>query len=307
VGRSCRRLADHDGRLLTKLIEGSAPPPHPDCEETEFGARLRAPWVSIIVPLYGRADFMEHQLLEFASDADFQAAGVELIYVIDDPGLLDAVRERSQALFNLYRLPFRVIWGGMNRGYAGANNLGASKASAPHLIFLNSDAFPVEPGWARRLVDALVTRNDVAGVGARLLYPDGSVQHLGMKLEFDSYYGVWLNQHPGKGLMPASASPELLEVAAATGACLAVRKEDFEAVEGFDEGYLAGDFEDSDLCLKLTREGRKIVVVADTNIVHLERQSFEGIGSDAIRTNIVLFNAWRHTQRWRKELEGMPQ
>lgn len=298
TSRFCERMARHDGRLLEKLIARGAPSLDTRCEETVIGRPAAAPWASVIVSLSGFPDFMEHQLLEFSSDADFLAGDIDLVYVIDDPALLEKVRERAQALFRLYRVSFRLLWGGRRRGLSGANNLGAAKAHAEHLIFLDSESIPLEPGWARYMVDVLRARGDIAAAGARLLYPDGSLYHLGMQPEHDPCYGVWVNRNPGQGLMQSGSGDALVEVKATSGACLAVRRRDFEAVDGFDEGYLHC-FQDSDLCFKL---GGKIVVLANTSIVYLERGPSGPRGEHEVQEKQILFDAWRHSERWWKML-----
>lgn len=264
----------------------------------QLGRAVDAPRVSIIVPLYGRADFVEHQLIEMADDP-WLRQHAELIYVIDDQRLLEPFAAQAEVLHRLYRLPFAWVWGGLNRGYSGANNLGAAHARGEHLLFLNSDAFPQKPGWLEALVDVLDTRPDIGAVGPRLLFADGSIQHAGMDFARRDELGIWINHHPRMGLDP-SLDPcrELTLVPAVTGACLALRRSDFDRVGGWDTGYLVGDFEDSDLCLKLREQGLHIAYLPQVQLTHLERQSFKLLGQDEFRTRVVIFNAVRHQTRW---------
>ena len=111
--------------------------------------------------------------------------------------------------------------------------------------------------------------------------------------------GIWVNHHPNKGLDPILDDRNgLVEVAAVTGACLAIRRKDFDRVGGWDTGYLIGDFEDSDLCLKIRKEGMKVGYLPDIQLTHLERQSFTQIGDDDFRTRVVIYNAVRNQERW---------
>jgi GT2 family glycosyltransferase len=270
----------------------------------EVGVQPSSPKVTVVVPLYGRFDFVEHQLAEFARD-QWMAAHAELIYVIDDKDLVDRMASEAWTLERLYGVPFRWIWGGTNRGFAGANNLGAAHARADSLIFLNSDAFPRQPGWARAMVDTLESEPDMGAVGARLLFADGSIQHAGMEFRRRKDLGIWTNHHPRMGMDPALDSfTSLTEVACVTGACLAVRGCDLERVGGWDTGYLIGDFEDSDLCLKLRAAGMRIGYLPSVELTHLERQSFKLLGTGDYRTRVVIYNAVRHQQRWGFELAG---
>jgi len=264
----------------------------------EHGPRRLAPKVSVIVPLYGRFDFTEPQLLKFSQDP-WLCANAELIYVIDDPTLLETMRAQAPVLSDLYGVGFKWLWGGANRGFAGANNLGVRHANAPVLLFVNSDVFPQRVGWAQTLVDVLDRHPEVGVVAPRLLYGDGSLQHAGMRFNFMSALGIWVNQHPWKGL-DAHLDPleALSDVPAVTGACMALRRADLDAVGGWDEGYLIGDFEDSDLCLKLRERGARVAYCPEVSLVHLERQSMRSLGGGGFRTKVMIHNAVRHQMRW---------
>ena len=261
------------------------------------------PDVSVIVPLYGRSDFVEHQLLEFCRDAWF-VQNAELIYVLDDPKLADSFPALAEYLYRLYRLPFKWVWGDVNRGYSGANNLGASQAAGTKLLFLNSDAFPQQPGWLQALLSVLDDHPEIGAVGPRLVFADGSIQHAGMEFMRRDELGIWINHHPFMGLdSKLDRAQELTIVPAVTGACLAIRRSDFDRIQGWDTGYLIGDFEDSDLCLKLRAEGLKIGYLPTVQLTHLERQSFKLLGQDDFRTRVTIYNAVRHQNRWQHLLE----
>jgi len=262
------------------------------------GTLPAAPVASVVVPLYARRDFVEHQLLALQSDAAF-ARRCELIYVIDDPRLLAGWKEDAAALAQSYGLPMRWVWGGANRGFAGASNLGAACARGRHLVFMNSDVFPLHPGWAERLCAALDADPKLGAVGPRLLNPDGSIHHAGMEFRHRADLGHWINHHPGAGLGPEhDRHQQLTHVVAVTGACIAVRRADFEAVGGWDDGYLIGDFEDSDLCLKLQAQGLAIGYMPQVELTHLVRQSMKTLGDLRLRRLVTTYNALRHQQRW---------
>ncbi|MFZ2725498.1 MAG: tetratricopeptide repeat protein [Methylococcaceae bacterium] len=268
----------------------------------QCGTALVKPIVSVIVPLYGRTDFVEHQLMEFANDPWF-LEHAQLIYVLDDPKLVDEFAALAQNLHALYRVPFCWIWGNSNRGFSGANNLGADYANGQYLTFLNSDAFPQQAGWLPKLISVLKEHKDIGAVGPRLLFADNSIQHAGMSFMYNEELGIWVNHHPYSGLDPClDPSKELSIMPAITGACLVMRRSDFERVAGWDTGYLIGDFEDSDLCLKLRDIGLKIAYLPSVQLTHLERQSFKIQGGDDFRTRLVLYNAVRHQTRWAKLL-----
>ena len=270
-----------------------------------LGTPAEAPKTSVIVPLHGRMDFVEHQMIEWARDPAFKAEA-ELVYVIDDPTLVEPFAQHAVELHRLYRVPFRWVWGGVNRGFSGANNLGAKAARGATLLFLNSDAFPQGPGWIARMRKPLDTNPRVGAVGVQLVFADGGLQHAGMAFEWRDEFGVWLNQHPWIGLPPElDPATVLTDVPAVTGACVMVRRTDFDAIGGWNTGYLIGDFEDSDLCLALRKRGLSSVYLPDVQLVHLERQSMNALGSGEFRQRVTLWNARRHQARWQDQLAAL--
>lgn len=302
--RMVERFRAHEGPLLRRLVERTRAAHRADAPAVRrVGPVPAAPEVSLVVPLFGRYDFVDHQLLEFADDP-FVRQRCEVVYVVDDPNIAAPVLAAGDRWWQAYGVPLTLVWGGRNRGFSGASNLGLSLASGRHVLFLNSDVVPLAPGWLEKLSRRLDDHPGHGLLGARLLYPGGGVQHDGMVFEFNATYGVWLNQHPGKGLPPREApAGSVVDWPAATGACLIARREEMVALGGFSEDYLIGDFEDSDLCLKAQAAGYRVGVCPDIMLTHLERQSFGLHGSGEFRMRVMLFNAWLHQERWRDAIE----
>jgi len=261
----------------------------------EFGQPPAEPSVSIIVPLYGRCDFLRHQLAHFADDPDF--ARVDLIYVVDDPRIVNETLTLAAHYQSLFRVPFRVVHYGQNLGFAGANNVGARLARAPLLLLLNSDVIPTGKGWISTLAQALQRLPSAGAVGPLLLFADGSVQHAGMRPMVDpALPGFIWNSHPGKGA-PWRGGNEPAAQTLLTAACLMLRTADYVSLGGLDEGYLIGDFEDSDFCLKLARRGGSLWLVPEARLWHLERQSQTMGIMPARRRLLTFYNGWRYKKR----------
>ncbi|MFG1282875.1 glycosyltransferase family 2 protein [Xanthobacter autotrophicus] len=303
--RMVERFASHDGAVLRRLVARSRQHGKSEPVVRRIGPVLEAPDVSLLIPLYGRFDFVDHQLLEFTEDP-FIKERCEVLYVVDDPNIAQPVLSSLDRWWQLFRVPITLVWGGRNRGFSGANNLGLSVARGRKVLFLNSDVIPRAPGWLEALNERLDENGDFGLLAPRLIFPSGGLQHDGMAFEFEPNLGVWINDHPGKGL-PAPKAPagSIIERPAATGACLLGRREDFLKIGGFSEIFLIGDFEDSDLCLKFRRAGWKVGVCPDIELTHLERQSFGIIGSGEFRARVMLFNAWQHQDLWGKTLEEL--
>lgn len=287
------------GRLQASRMKALAEVPF---EEGRLGNPPAAPEASIIIPLYGTLDFLTTQIMCFSEDSAFKNQA-ELIYVLDDPTLVDGFRIMLEERFQLFRVPVRWVFGVCNRGFAAANNLGARIARGNTLIFMNSDVFPRQPGWINQFVNYLGANPDTGIAGCRLLYPDGSLQHAGMRFLYREALRIWTNVHPFSGCAPEldpAAGPT--SVPAVTGACMALRREDYDAVGGWSTDYIIGDFEDSDLCLKMREYGKRIDYLPDISLVHLERQTFSLLGDDGYRQRLAIYNAVVHQQKWQVRL-----
>ena len=267
-----------------------------------------SPEVSLIIPIYGRYDFIEHQLAQFANDPDMRSH--EILYVIDDPGLSEEIRLSCESIAPLYHIAFNVLYLNANLGYAGANNAGVRRSSAPVVLLLNSDVFPCRAGWLRQMLKCAGEQIDQLILGARLLYEDESVQHDGMEFHASPFIShLWTNLHPGKGLpadqFATSSQPSARECV--TGACLMLSRESYNAIGGLNENYILGDFEDSDLCMRARAHGRSIALAEHVTLYHLERQSQNLVSTNRWKTELTYYNCWYHTQQWDTQIQALKQ
>jgi GT2 family glycosyltransferase len=267
----------------------------PAITQMQFGETPAVPIYSVIVPLYRRLEFMELQFALFGGEE--MAGQCELIYVLDDPPRRDELEHLSGSIYGRFRIPFVIALLDRNMGFAPACNVGLGLARGRYVCFLNSDVFPQTGDWLGMLAARLEARPDLGVVGPLLLFDDGSVQHQGMTWRREPRFGNWYyNEHPRIGRRPLDQGG-LLECPAITGACMMLRSEVARDVGGFDESYILGDFEDSDLCLQLRERGLGSAVDLDVRLVHLCRQSQHG-GHDTWRHNLTLYNARIQHSRW---------
>jgi GT2 family glycosyltransferase len=265
----------------------------------EYGARTASPTVSVVVTLYKRIDFLQHQILQFAQDPAMRMA--ELIYVLDSPELAEPLHALASQVHALHGVPFRVAQLSRNAGFPVANILGTSLARGRLLLLLNCDVLPDGPGWLEKMVSFYDGRPDIGALGPRLLFEDDSIQHAGMYFEREPGSGLWGNLHYFKGLQrdfpPATISRP---VPAVTGACLMIDRALYEDVGGLRHEYiLQGGFEDSDLCLRLIDRGRRNWYLAEAQLYHLEGQAH----ASASRVTTVSYNRWLQTQLWDSLIE----
>jgi GT2 family glycosyltransferase len=297
-------------RWDTELMEQVVPAIERIQGRLESEAEIEAVWqfgeppsqaeTSIIVPLYGRTDFLEHQLAQFVHDPELREA--DLIYVLDSPELAESLEQAAGHLFELYGVPFRVAVLARNGGYSVANNRGASLARGRLLLLLNSDVLPDKPGWLHRLAAFYDEREEAGAVGPKLLFEDDTLQHAGIYFQRPAGGGAWENEHYFKGLhkdLPAAGLAR--QVPAVSGACLMISRDLFEQLDGLRGTYVQGDYEDTDLCLRLREAGHETWYCPEVELYHLEGQSY-ALGT---RQAMSRFNTWLHTRLWDAEIEAV--
>lgn len=158
--------------------------------------------------------------------------------------------------------------------YSAINNFGASYARGGYFILLNNDVEIITKDWIEEMLGNCM-RPEVGIVGARLYYPDDTVQHAGIVVGID---GIAANMFPGlrrgqEGYFHKAALQ--LNYSAVTAACMMVSREAFEKVQGMEE-ELAVAFNDVDFCLRVIREGYLVVYHPFVEAYHYESKSRGG-------------------------------
>ena len=259
-----------------------------------IGRPVTKPIASILIPLYRNLGFIRFQLAALAEDPDCRRS--QIIYVLDSPEQRNDVEHLLRGLHRLTDLPVTLVVMPRNLGYAAANNTGAREAQAPILLLLNSDVVPIAPGWLRTLMEPF-SRAGIGATGPKLLFEDGSIQHAGLHFERDED-GIWFNRHFHKGMPRYWPDAQLRrDVPGVTGAALAIRRKLFEQIGGVCEDYIIGDYEDSDLCLRVRSAGSAITYVPEAELFHFERRSI-GLHAGYTRTHAALYNRLLHHARW---------
>jgi len=267
-----------------------------------LGTLPAAPRVSVVVPLYGRLDFMMYQMA-LISEAGLPAD--ELVYVLDQPDRRTEFLDLARSCHRRYATPARLVLPPENLGFAGASNAGMIASAGDYVCFLNSDVVPADPDWLDRLVAAMAADPGIGVLGAQLLFEDGTLQHGGMAMRrLPGYGNMPFPVHPGKGRLPASGGG-VRDVPLVTGALMLMRRNLAIELGGFDTDYVTGDFEDADLCMKVRTRGLRCAVHDGVRLFHLERQS-QGSAAQAWRQNLTLVNACTFADRWGAALTDIP-
>tara|TARA_Y100000310_G_scaffold331632_1_gene405548 strand:+ start:12295 stop:13071 length:777 start_codon:yes stop_codon:yes gene_type:complete len=241
-----------------------------------------SPVCSIIIPVYGQAHFTE-QLLKRLRELGH--CGADQIMVID--GASEDWTFYLGDHFGQFGVEYRQQKDRLT--FAQACNLGAARAIGDFLVFLNNDTMPTD-GWLMAMLKAMEDP-EVGIVGSRLIFPPGhpqagQLQHCWLKWE----EGMPTHAHYGEsaGLAAVCFDADVLMV---TGACMMIRREVFEELNGFDERYENG-CEDVDLCLRAGYNAWKVRYCADSILGHYEGQTPGRF--DKTLENIQLFKHIHH-------------
>lgn len=232
------------------------------------------PKVSVVMVIYMTGEAMTESLACVLADSRVD----ELVVVDNGSSIIEAARLRGFAETD----PRVVLVNGQgNVGFARGANLGARRATGDVLIFLNPDAF-LQTGCVSELISAIEGRPVPCIVGGRVLNADGSEQrgarrgditlmsallslsHLAKRIPAWRRYEVhWEQELPPEGV---TSIPTI------SGACFCMRREDFEAVQGFDERYFL-HVEDVDLCWRVRQAGGVVLFQPKAEVVHLGHTS----------------------------------
>jgi GT2 family glycosyltransferase len=229
----------------------------------------------LVIPVHNKAALTQ-ACLDTVLDQSPEPAEI----VVVDDGSTDATPE----LLRRYGDRVRVIRHEVPQSFARASNAGAAGCQQRYLLFLNNDTIPAE-GWLEAMVEAAETHPAVGAVGAKLLWPDGSIQHAGVCFGADGFpyhiYSGFPADHP--------AVCRRRRFQSVTAGCALFRRSAFEAAGGFDPEWVNG-YEDVDLCLRLGALGHEILYEPEAVVTHLESAT-RGRSYDSMRENYRLYKS----------------
>jgi len=179
----------------------------------------------------------------------------------------------------------QVVLNERNFGYAKTNNVAVARAAGHYLALLNNDLL-FEPGWFEPMMAALEAPELNAGIVGNLQYrvDDKVLDHAGVELMPNGKFEHIRTEPKGQA--------HALEVYVATGACILIRRADFDAVGGFDEVFVNG-CEDIDLCLKVRATGKLICVAPSSKILHHVSLSRSRVSLQNEKNSQYLYSKWR--------------
>lgn len=247
--------------------------------------------VSVIIPLF-RSTEVVRKLID---SWDFGGPSAEVIFVSDAcPNQSHSVIVPTFAERTAHQVG-RVYAHSHQSGFAAACNTGAANSRGTTLVFLNADT-EVTPGWLEPLIKPLEDRS-VGIVGNLQLKMDGSIDSAGSEwtTRTRSFEHIGRNIYKGnrlhKPMRPEAAPEDVLadgERQMVTGCCVALRKDFYISIGGFDEKYRIGYWEDSDLCMRVLETGKKVYFTSKSVIKHKGSHSGSS-GHPFMKDNARLF------------------
>lgn len=254
------------------------------------------PRVSAIVPTRDRADLLERCVEGLLQRTKYGALDV----IVVDNGSRE---DRTARLFAQYKglKNVQVLPHPGEFNWSAMNNAGAELATGDILLFLNNDTKVMDQDWLRELA-VQAARPEVGAVGAKLLFPDGTLQNAGIWLGPAGYARHLLRLSARRDEGYCGQLMLARNLSAVTGACMAMRCQVFREAGGFDES-LPVSYGDVDFCLRLVERGYRIVWTPHAELLHLESASR---GSNEWRIRKEEAEREKFLARWQRETDNDP-
>lgn len=255
----------------------------------------RTPLVSIIIPTKDLLPFLNRCIDSLLSQTDYPAFEILLV---DNDSQTPEAKEFLSGISALGSAQIRVLSAPGSFNLARMNNLAVAQARGEFILLLNNDTAVLQPDWLSHMVRHGL-REGVGVVGARLLYPDTTVQHAGIIMGLGGPADHPLlgldNSEPGY-MFRAQVTQNFAAVA---GACLLVRKSVYEAVGGMDEATFGVSYSSMDFCLRVGQTGQRIVWTPLATLLHESGASQ--------KAELETISPEQKLQRFRREQAAMYQ
>jgi O-antigen biosynthesis protein len=232
------------------------------------------PLVSLIIPTAAKlrtvdgkpVDMLANAIRSVVEKTDYPH--YEFIVVADDDGVPPST---ARALEGTRHQVLRFKRLGLFN-FSAKINAGVAASSGEQVLFFNDDLEVIAPEWLAAMIEYSQVP-EIGAVGAKLLYPDGRLQHIGMVLGVAGVAAHAFHQHPGVSPGYSGSAIMVRNYSAVTAACLMTRRAVFDEAGPFDERFPV-DFNDVDYCLRVQRAGYRVVFTPWAQLYHHESASF---------------------------------
>lgn len=287
---SRKALAEHLERLG---VQGEVTSQYPDLSiHRVVYPLLTEPMVSVIIPTKDGVDILSQCIDGLLNKTEYK--NVEIIIVNNQSSEPDthSYFEKICADPRIKVIDFDEPF-----NYSRINNIAAREAKGSVLALLNNDIEIINRDWLREMVSHAV-RPEIGAVGARLYYPDGTVQHAGVLLGYKGRAGHMYRYASPDWLGYWARGVLIQNLTAVTAACMVLRKDLFEAIGGFDEENFTVTFNDVDLCLRIYEKGYRNLYTPYAELYHHESKTRGLLAFQSEEDYFAL--------RWKKYIEHDP-
>ena len=259
-----------------------------------------SPRVAIIIPLRDKVQLTARCLTSILAKTDYPHYEILLVdNQSREPETLAYLQQMSQ------HRHIRTLAFDQTFNFSAINNFAVNHTEREYLLFLNNDTEIIAPGWLRAMLEH-ITRQEVGVVGAKLLYPNRTVQHAGVVMGISGFCDHAYRNFPAADPGYFGQLQVVRNCSVVTGACMLTRKTLFQAVGGFEAQHLPVAFNDVDLCLKILEKGYLVVWTPDALLYHHEYSS-RGDDREDCEKYIRLHEAMAYmTKKWAHYLEHDP-
>ena len=220
------------------------------------------PLVSIIIPTKDGVPLLKRCLSSIEAKTDYP--NYEIVIVENNSAKVETERYLSG-------LQHRVLHFPEPFNYSRINNFAAAQAKGDYLLLLNNDVEVISSEWLTSMLE-LAQLPQVGAVGAKLYYPNNTIQHAGVVLGLGGGAGHSHKYFPRKSRGYFDSLVCIRDYSAVTAACMMVRRNVYEEVGGFDEQFRVA-FNDVDFCLRVGQRGYRIVWTPYAELYHYESAS----------------------------------
>ena len=225
------------------------------------------PKISVIIPTRDKVRFLKTCVHSIQEKTDYQ--NYEIL-IVDNKS---REKETLDFLSDLEKKEnIRIIKYHDEYNFSRINNFAVSHARGSHIFFLNNDIEVISQEWMTSMLEHS-QREEVGAVGAKLIYPDNTIQHAGTVVGLGGVAAHSHKKFPSDSNGYFGFLNTIRNTSAVTAACMMLRKKVFEEVGGFDEENLPVGFNDVDICLELRKRGYLIVYTPYASLYHYESQT----------------------------------
>lgn len=267
---------------------------HPNIYDIKYKI-IGEPLVSIMIPNKDNINDLSKLLNSITDKSSYN--NYEIIIIENN--------STEEDTFNYYdslksNVKIKVVkWEG-KFNYSAINNFGFKYCSGEHIVLLNNDTEIITPDWIQEML-MYSQFEEVGAVGAKLYYPDETVQHAGVGIGLLTLAGHYFRGFDRNLPGYFGRMSYVQEMSAVTAACMMIPRRVYEKVNGLDETFEVA-FNDVDLCMRIRKAGYKIIWTPYSELYHYESKS-RGTEDTPEKKKRFKGEVLRFQERWKKELE----